>query len=219
MKELKQYLTEDGIKCFKHLAEALSEELKKRAMAYKDDVFPLRLKVFGFKGMQWSNRDEMIGAINMIDNNSIKNHEELYNILSKYSPGENITIKTRISGQTFFYNVTLIESPINKNQSFLGVVIGNDQTSSFKGFISNLLFFKRTSYAKDSKSSIAQADEYFGRARSSHRTRTNATRTGGQKVVGIYQTARSSKSSEQTKHYRGCTSFAYLWWKERGHHV
>lgn len=67
MKELKQYLTEDGIKCFKHLAEALSEELKKRAMAYKDDVFPLRLKVFGFKGMQWSNRDEMIGAINMID--------------------------------------------------------------------------------------------------------------------------------------------------------
>lgn len=88
-------------------------------------------------------RNEVIGAITMIDEFEINSLEDLDLALSNKIPGESINIQTITSeGDNNNYEITLDPHPTNPDKAFLGINLNSGPSSGFRGFISNTLFFK-----------------------------------------------------------------------------
>jgi membrane-associated protease RseP (regulator of RpoE activity) len=78
-------------------------------------------------------RNKLKGAIVEFNNITIKNNNQLSEILLTYHPGDNATIKTSFNKTIEEYNITLIARPDNKTRAYLGV-------ATYKmGFIGRIL--------------------------------------------------------------------------------
>lgn len=84
------------------------------------------------------------GAISEIDNEKVTSIEELSMILSEKSPGEKITVQTKISDdETKNYEIILAEHPNNPEKAWLGIgFYDRAQTGAFGKIISWLTSFK-----------------------------------------------------------------------------
>ncbi|MFA6023242.1 MAG: site-2 protease family protein [Candidatus Pacearchaeota archaeon] len=76
----------------------------------------------------------VIGAIIGINNDKITNWEDFKEVISKYSPGDNVTIKTKASNNKIHeYNITLSKN--SEGKPAIGVGILEPSTSGVKGFL------------------------------------------------------------------------------------
>jgi membrane-associated protease RseP (regulator of RpoE activity) len=86
----------------------------------------------------------LMGAIIKINEVGIKNQEDLSTELSKYKPGESISIKTEFEDTILSYNIQLTEHPEDESKPFLGIVSMNFDELGFRG-----IFYKFFNFFDD----------------------------------------------------------------------
>lgn len=82
---------------------------------------------------------ELTGAITEINGVKIKDGKELSNELSKYSPGDEITIKTKTEEENFEYQIILGENPEDPTSPMLGIGFYDNQRKGILGEVYNAL--------------------------------------------------------------------------------
>ncbi|MBU2562762.1 MAG: M50 family metallopeptidase [Nanoarchaeota archaeon] len=82
---------------------------------------------------------ELKGAIIEFGGVKINNWEDLGEEIIQYSPGDEVSIKTKVSGEIEEYKVILGESPEDKNTPRLGIGFENYERSGIIGKILNIL--------------------------------------------------------------------------------
>jgi membrane-associated protease RseP (regulator of RpoE activity) len=88
------------------------------------------------------------GVIIQINNDRIRNGQDLKSELLKYNPGENITIRTSTNGTEKDYNVTLGANPNNNTQAYLRGEIKQVESSSIMGRIRSVFILFRDPYTQ-----------------------------------------------------------------------
>jgi len=82
---------------------------------------------------------ELEGAITDINSVKITSLEVFQDELAKYSPGEEISIKSKVGDETKLYELELGEHPEEEGESYLGVGFVNAGRSGFVGTIVNFM--------------------------------------------------------------------------------
>lgn len=82
------------------------------------------------------------GAVIGINNYKIKSWTDFKDVINKYSPGDNVTLKTKTSGnQIHYYNITLTEN--SRGEPAIGVILLLPDTSGIRGKIYLLVSYIR----------------------------------------------------------------------------
>jgi len=87
-------------------------------------------------------RNNLSGIIFEINNKKINNLEDLINELDRYSPGDEIFIKTKQKNEIKEYNIILEKHPLNEKESWLGIGFSDIKRKGFIGKVINVLSFK-----------------------------------------------------------------------------
>ena len=86
------------------------------------------------------------GTIIEFNSIEIKNNKELKREIARYSPGEEIEIKTRFDDKISSHDLKLAESPINKEKAFIGITaLGTRRSGLFGLFYKVFNFFREPS--------------------------------------------------------------------------
>ena len=86
----------------------------------------------------------LTGIIIEIDENKIKTHEDLSEVLKNYNVGDKINIKTKDNDEILEYNLTLGEDPNEKGRAVLGIGVLNQNTRLIGRISEFFNFFKKT---------------------------------------------------------------------------
>ncbi len=84
-------------------------------------------------------RAELRGAIIAIDNIKISGWGELGELISSHSPGDNITIKTKVKDEIKEYKITLGENPDDSNEPFIGIGYAEQKRTGLLGKVVDAL--------------------------------------------------------------------------------
>ncbi|HRZ85710.1 MAG TPA: site-2 protease family protein [Candidatus Paceibacterota bacterium] len=79
------------------------------------------------------------GAIIEFNGIKVRNTNELINELKKYSPGDNVEIKTKIDKNIKEYDITLAAKPTNKNAAYLGIGLLESSRKGIAGKIYSII--------------------------------------------------------------------------------
>ena len=71
-------------------------------------------------------RNVIKGTIISIDKSPINHYKDLGVVLSKYSPGDNVNIKTRFNGEIKNYNIVMGKNPLNSSKAMMGIGNGRN---------------------------------------------------------------------------------------------
>jgi len=94
----------------------------------------------------------LTGAIQNINGVKINSVEKLSEELSKYSPGESITIKTKTSEEVLEYNIILDEHPAKEGTAWLGIGFEKNKRSGVIGKVIDFISsFKKSNIYYESK--------------------------------------------------------------------
>jgi len=98
---------------------------------------------------------DLDGAITNINDVKITSFEVFLNELSKYSPGDEIIVKTIIGEETKEYKIELGENPNEEGPGYLGVGFIDTSRSGIMGKIINFISFKKLNIHYESKFEVA----------------------------------------------------------------
>ena len=87
---------------------------------------------------------ELVGAISKINGIRVNSIDELGIELSKYSPGETITVTTTLDGKSVENTITLEENPYKPEKSWLGIGFTRGARGSDFRIYDSLLPFKNS---------------------------------------------------------------------------
>lgn len=85
------------------------------------------------------------GVIIKINNDNIKDYEDLGIVLKKYQPGEKIKITTKDNNEIFEYNIKLGEDPNQKDRAVIGIGFLDTQRTGIMGKILDYFNFYKNS--------------------------------------------------------------------------
>jgi len=98
---------------------------------------------------------DLEGAITNIDDAKITSFEVFQNELSKYSPGDEIIVKTIIGEEIKEYKIELGENPNEEGPGYLGVGFIDTSRSGIMGKIIDFISFKKLNIHYESKFEVA----------------------------------------------------------------
>ena len=98
---------------------------------------------------------DLDGAITNINDVKITSFEVFLNELSKYSPGDEIIVKTIIGEEIKEYKIELGENPNEEGPGYLGVGFIDTSRSGIMGKIINFISFKKLNIHYESKFEVA----------------------------------------------------------------
>lgn len=95
------------------------------------------------------------GAVVEIDGVKINGWESFGTEITKHSPEDNITIKTKVDNEVKTYEITLGENPEDSEKPWLGVGFRSQKRSGLIGKVTDLLSFKKSHIYYEPKFEVA----------------------------------------------------------------
>jgi len=97
--------------------------------------------------------NEITGAISKVNGEEVKDIEDLSKTLSKYSPGDQISVETKISNDEINnYEIILGKNPHDETKPFLGINLNVNERKGIRGVLGSPLFFKDSAIYYEEKS-------------------------------------------------------------------